>query len=249
MRLDNKVVIVTGAAGCIGKATAKAMAMQGAKLVLADCDMDLLLAASDGISREQCLLVAGDVATSQGNIRMVEAAMSRFGKIDGFFANAGIEGTAVPMGEYTDEAFDRVFSVNVKSVFLGLKHVLPKMKDGSSVVLTSSIAGLIAAPRNIAYSASKHAVVGLMRSAASEASMRGIRVNSVHPGLVESPMVRRIFAQHPDPVAIEAQWLSRIKLSKFVQPLDIAQAVIFLISDASQMITSQTMVIDGGTIN
>jgi NAD(P)-dependent dehydrogenase (short-subunit alcohol dehydrogenase family) len=194
------------------------------------------------------LAVIADVTSRADTERMCAMALERFGHLDGFFANAGVEGAAVPITQYTEDEYHRVMSVNVKSVFLGLQSVVPRMVEGGSIVINSSIMGVSGAPRNAAYSASKHAVVGLMRSAANEAAPRRIRVNSVHPGIVDSPMVRRTLAHHPDPEVSLEGFRQRIKLGQLVQPSDIAAAVVFLVSDESRMITSQTLVVDGGML-
>lgn len=249
MCLNQKVVIITGAAGAIGSATAHAMAEQGASLVLVDRDAQALERATQAISERSCIRLAADVTRAADNARVAEQAVARFGGIDVFFANAGIEGEVVDMLSYPQDSYERVMDVNVKGVLLGLQSIVPLMREGGSVVMTSSVMGLAGAARNIAYTASKHAVVGLMRSAALEGAARGIRVNSVHPGFVDSPMLRRLIQQHPEPAAFEQRMLARTKLRRFVLPQDIAQAVIFLASDNARMITSQTLVIDGGMLD
>lgn len=249
MRLKEKVAVITGAAGAIGAATARRFYDEGARLVLADANTEALDAVASSFKGGNCLAVAADVATEEGNERVASRAVSTFGQIDIFFANAGIEGVSSPMLEYPLDDYERVMNVNVKSVFIGLQRVLPRMADGGSVVLNSSIAGLTGAARNIAYGASKHAVVGLMRCAAKESASRRIRVNSVHPGFVDSPMLRRLMNQQPDPAAVEAKFLSQIKLGCFVLPIDIAEAVLFLASSESRMVNGQTIVVDGGMLD
>jgi NAD(P)-dependent dehydrogenase (short-subunit alcohol dehydrogenase family) len=248
MRLADKVVLITGAGGAIGTVAARAMANEGARLVLVDRDEQALAHVCRVAGDAPLLAVLADVTSRADTERMCSMALERFGRLDGFFANAGVEGSAVPISEYTEDVYRRVMTVNVKSVFLGLQSVVTRMADGGSIVINSSIMGVSGAPRNAAYSASKHAVVGLMRSAANEAAPRRIRVNSVHPGIVDSPMVRRTLAHHPDPEASLAGFRQRIKLGQLVQPFDIAAAVVFLVSDESRMITSQTLVVDGGML-
>ena len=248
MRLKDKVCLVTGAAGAIGAATAREMAAQGARLVLVDRDAAALQAVMPDVDPAVCLLVDADVTRESENARMVGLAVQRFGPLDVFFANAGIEGQSAPLLAYDEAVYDAVMAVNVDGVFFGLRQVLPHLRDGGSIIITSSIAGVAGAARNAAYSASKHAVVGLMRSVANEAAPRRIRVNTVNPGIVDSPMIRRLLSQHPDPAVGEAQFLARIKLGRMVSPADVAHAVIFLASDDSRMITSQTLVVDGGML-
>jgi NAD(P)-dependent dehydrogenase (short-subunit alcohol dehydrogenase family) len=249
MRLKDRVVIITGAAGAIGGATARLMAAEGALLALVDRDA----AALDGLqipgSGDRVLRLQADVTQEADNRHMAKATLDHFGRIDGLFANAGVEGDVAAMETYPLSTYDRVMDINVRGVLLALQAVMPHLGAGASVVLTSSIMGMAGAQRNIAYTASKHAVVGLMRSAALEAAPRGIRVNSVHPGIVESPMIHRIFSGHPDPKAVAAALRARIKLGRFVQPEDIAHAVLYLMSTESAMVTSQTLVIDGGMLD
>lgn len=244
MRLKNKVVVMTGAAGGIGSVTARAMAREGAQLVLVDRNRDTLERLFSDIA-DQTLLVSADVSQASDCAAIAEQTLARWGAIDVFFANAGIEGEPRPLAEYPVDLYDRVMDVNVKGVLLGLQHVTPKMRDGGSVILTSSIAGLIGMDRNSVYTASKHAVVGLMRSAARELAPRRIRVNSIHPGFVDTPMLRRLINQHDDPAAQEKRLIERTKLGRLLKPEDIAPAVLFLSSDESSMISGQTLVIDG----
>ena len=244
MRLKNKVSVMTGAAGGIGSVTARAMAREGAQLVLVDRNRDTLERLFSDIA-DQTLLVSADVSQASDCAAIAEQTLARWGAIDVFFANAGIEGEPRPLAEYPVDLYDRVMDVNVKGVLLGLQHVTPKMRDGGSVILTSSIAGLIGMDRNSVYTASKHAVVGLMRSAARELAPRRIRVNSIHPGFVDTPMLRRLINQHDDPAAQEKRLIERTKLGRLLKPEDIAPAVLFLSSDESSMISGQTLVIDG----
>lgn len=244
MRLKNKVIVMTGAAGGIGSVTARAMAREGAQLVLVDRNRDTLERLFSDIA-DQTLLVSADVSQASDCAAIAEQTLARWGAIDVFFANAGIEGEPRPLAEYPVDLYDRVMDVNVKGVLLGLQHVTPKMRDGGSVILTSSIAGLIGMDRNSVYTASKHAVVGLMRSAARELAPRRIRVNSIHPGFVDTPMLRRLINQHDDPAAQEKRLIERTKLGRLLKPEDIAPAVLFLSSDESSMISGQTLVIDG----
>lgn len=246
MRLKDKVAIITGAAGNIGLATAKLFAREGARLVLVDAQRAALDAACRGFDPAATLPIAADVTSAEDTIRIADATIGRFGGIDILYANAGIEGLVQPTSDYPDEVYDKVMEVNVKGVFLGVKHIASRMREGGSLVITSSIMGLMGAPRNIAYTASKHAVVGLMRSAAADLAARRIRVNTVHPGMVDSEMLRRLIERHPDPKQRHADLIARIKLGRFVTPEEIAQTVLFLASDESRMTTGQTFLVDGG---
>ncbi|MFV0384745.1 SDR family NAD(P)-dependent oxidoreductase [Paracoccus sp. (in: a-proteobacteria)] len=248
MRLSGKTAIITGAAGNIGLATARAYHREGANLVLSDLSQEALEQATTGFAGERVALVAGDVTEPALQTALADAAESRFGKVDIFFGNAGIEGKVATIAEYENDVFDKVMEVNVRSLFLGLKAISPRMADGGSVILTSSIMGISATPMNIGYSAAKHAVNGLMRSASTALGPRGIRVNTIHPGLVESAMLRRLINAREDPAAFEREILAKCKIARFVEPADIAETVVFLGADESRMITSQMICIDAGYI-
>jgi NAD(P)-dependent dehydrogenase (short-subunit alcohol dehydrogenase family) len=249
MRLKNKTAIVTGAAGNIGLAVAIAFQREGASLVLVDHEKAALDRAQLSLLPDRVVGIVSNVTDANDTTLMVRTAEETFGGVDIFFGNAGIEGISSSVTEYPPDIFDRVMAVNVKGIFLGLTKVLPRMRDGGSVVLTSSIMGLKGTPLNIAYTASKHAVVGLMRSAAIEAGKRGIRVNSIHPGYVDSAMLRRLMDQHEDPRATEKRFISQAKLGRLVLPEEVASAVLFLASDESRAITNQQIVVDAGVLD
>jgi NAD(P)-dependent dehydrogenase (short-subunit alcohol dehydrogenase family) len=247
-RLQNKVAIITGAVGNIGLATVQLFLEQGAKVMMVDRDHAQIEAILARLNTDQVAGITADVTNASDVKRYVEKTVERFGKVDIFFANAGIEGAVKPLVDYPDDGFDDVMSVNVKGVFLGLKYVLPEMNDGGSIVITSSIMGMKGSLKTVGYTASKHAVVGLMRSAARSVGGKGIRVNSIHPGYVESDMMRRIeqVDQPENPEESRKQRLASVPMGKYVLPHDIAQSVLFLASDESRLVTGQTLVIDGG---
>ena len=174
--------------------------------------------------------------------------MNLFGKIDVFFNNAGIEGVVKPIVDYPEDVFDKVIAVNVKGMWLGNKYVLPKMNEGGSIIMTSSVAGLLGFANLGAYATSKHAVVGIMRTSAIEAAPYKIRVNSVHPSPVNNRMMRSIeegaSAGHSEDV--KKQFETSIPLNRYAEPIEIANLVLFLASDKSKFITGTTQVIDGG---
>jgi NAD(P)-dependent dehydrogenase (short-subunit alcohol dehydrogenase family) len=248
MRLQNKVAIVTGAVGNIGLATVQLFLEHGAKVVMVDRDQAQIDNALAKLGSDRVAGVTADVTNAADVKRYVEETVKRFGKVDILFNNAGIEGPVKPLDEYPDDGFDITMSVNVKGVFLGLKHVVPEMNDGGSIIVTSSIFGMKGSLKTIGYAASKHAVVGLMRSTARVTGARGIRVNSVHPGYVESDMMRRIEQVDvpADPEESRRQRLAAVPMGKYVQPRDIAESVLFLASEESRMVTGQQLVIDGG---
>ena len=249
-RLKNKVAIITGGAGGIGLATAKLFLKEGAKVLLVDLDKKLLDNASERLDRNNLSYCVSDVSKSEDTKRYVNTALERYGQIDIFFANAGIEGSSKPISQYPEETFDKVMAVNLKGVWLGCKHVLPKMKDGGSVMITSSVAGLKGFAGLGAYVASKHAVIGLMRVAALENAERGIRVNTIHPGPVNNDMMRRIEKDiSPEkPEGVMKGFEQMVPLARYAESEEIAQMALFLASEESKYITGCTHVVDGGML-
>ena len=247
-KLENKVAIITGGAGSIGKITAKLFLEEGAKVVLVDLSKVELEKAVEELHSEHVKYVVADVSKSKDVAHYVDETVKLFGKIDVFFNNAGIEDVVKPIIDYPEEVFDRVISVNVKGIWLGNKFTLPKMKEGGSIIITSSVAGLFGFANLSAYVTSKHAVVGIMRTTAIEAAPRKIRVNTVHPSPVNNRMMRSIeegaSAGHGEEV--KKQFEASIPLGRYAEPIEIAQLVLFLASDESQFITGTTQVIDGG---
>lgn len=248
--MHDKVCLITGAAGTIGRAAARRLVAEGARVVLVDRDDAALRQAAAEFRSEAVAAVTADVARAADAERYAEAAVASFGAVDFFFANAGIEGPNAPIPQYPDDAFDQIMRINVTGVFLGLKHVLPRMRDGGSIVITSSTAGLRGSPSFVGYIASKHAVVGLMRAAAVEAAPRRIRVNTIHPAMVEGEMIRRLEEAHPTLGPDDARrfFKGRIPLGRYIAPEEIAEAVLYLASDESRMVTGTTFVVDGGSL-
>ena len=185
---------------------------------------------------------AGDVQ------KYVEATIKAFGRIDVFFNNAGIEGNSVPLVDYPEDLYDKVMAINLKGVWLGCKYVMPKMAEGGSVMITSSVAGLRGFAGLGPYTASKHGVVGIMRVAAIEFADKNIRVNSIHPGPVHTEMMRRIETDISPEDATEAQkgFEAMVPFGRYAETHEIAELALFLASDESRYITGSTHVIDGG---
>jgi NAD(P)-dependent dehydrogenase (short-subunit alcohol dehydrogenase family) len=249
-RLENKVAIITGGAGSIGKITAKLFLEEGAKVFLVDLNEHDLKIVDDQLESSRIKYCVADVSKSEDVQRYVNEAVAEFGKIDIFFNNAGIEGVVKPLVDYPEDVFDRIMAVNVKGMWLGNKYVLPHINDGGSIILTSSVAGLMGSPNVSAYITSKHAVVGIMRATAVEAAPRKIRVNSVHPSPVDNRMMRSLeegfSAGHGAEVKKSLE--ATILLGRYAEPIEVAQLVVFLASDDSQFITGTTQVIDGGLV-
>jgi NAD(P)-dependent dehydrogenase (short-subunit alcohol dehydrogenase family) len=251
MDFTGKVVVITGAAGGIGQAAARAFATAGARLVLVDRDAGAGEEVSGAIRRQggDARFVAADVTRSGEVQAYVKAALDAHGRIDCFFNNAGIEGKVAETAEYDEAVFDAVLAVNVKGVFLGLRHVLPVMlrQKAGAVVNTASVAGLVGTPGMPAYVASKHAVIGLTKAAAGEVARRGVRVNAVCPGPVETRMMQSLEAQldPSNPASIGERYKAGIPSGRYTTPEEVAQVVLFLCSDLAANVNGAQWVVDG----
>jgi NAD(P)-dependent dehydrogenase (short-subunit alcohol dehydrogenase family) len=252
MDFTGKVALITGAGNGIGRAAALAFASYKAKVVAVDRDGAAAERTAGTIKQQggQAIAVTADVTKSGDVQAYVKAALDAYGTIDCFFNNAGIEGKLAPTAEYDEAMFDQVLAVNVKGVFLGLRHVLPVMiaKKSGAIVNTASIAGLVGSPNMPAYVASKHAVVGLTKAVAGENARLGIRVNAVCPGPVDTRMIHSVEAQiNPsDPADVGKRYTTAIPLGRYSTPEEIANTVMFLCSDLASGITGAQYVIDGG---
>lgn len=247
-KLEHKVAIVTGGAGSIGKTTAELFLDEGAKVLLVDLNEEELKKTVEELGGKDVKYCAADVTKSVDVQKYVTKAVKAFGKIDVFFNNAGIEGVVKSIVDYPEEIFDKVIAVNVRGVWLGIKYVLPQMNEGGSIIISSSVAGLLGSPNVSAYITSKHACVGIMRATSVEAAPRKIRVNSIHPSPVDNRMMRSLeegFSPGQG-AAVKEQLELTIPLRRYAEPIEIANLVLFLASDDSQFITGTTQVIDGG---
>jgi NAD(P)-dependent dehydrogenase (short-subunit alcohol dehydrogenase family) len=253
IRLDGKVAVVTGAAGVIGAATIRLLAERGARIVAVDRrEGDLKTAVRDLPASAQALPIAADVTNEDEVADYVRAAVDRFGTIDVFYNNAGIEGEIKPIVNYPLETFRKVIDVNVVGVFLGMKHVLPVMfrQDKGSIINTASIAGLIGSHDNAVYRASKHAVIGLTKSAALECAATSVRVNCVCPGLIDSRMLSAINEarnRSNEPLSIE-KIVNRVPARRLGQASEVASIVAFLASDEASYVSGAAYTVDGGRI-
>jgi NAD(P)-dependent dehydrogenase (short-subunit alcohol dehydrogenase family) len=251
IRLDGRIAVVTGAAGVIGTATLRLLAERGARIVAVDCKQQELQAAiKDLPASAQALAVTADVTREDEVAEYVRASIDKFGAIDAFYNNAGIEGDIAPITKYSLESFRRVLDVNVVGVFLGMKHVLPVMlkQNKGSIINTASIAGLIGSPHIAVYSASKHAVIGLTKSAAQECAKTRVRVNCVCPGLIESRMLSAILdgrSSGKTPVPDE-RTVERIPARRLGLASEVASIVAFLASDEASYVSGSAYTVDGG---
>jgi len=243
--LAGKVVLVTGAASGIGRACALAFAREGATVVLVDRDADGLDTLDAAIG-ERALVVPTDVTDRLAVDAAHDAALVRFGRIDIAFNNAGVIAPIAPLHELDEAHWDAVTGVNLKGVWLCMRAQLRHMTaaGGGVIVNTSSAAGLVGAPGTAAYTATKHGVLGLTRTAALEYAPRGIRINAVAPGTVDSPMMAT-FATHADPFA-DALVRRPSPLGRNAHPDEVADAVLWLASARSTFATGSTLVVDGG---
>jgi NAD(P)-dependent dehydrogenase (short-subunit alcohol dehydrogenase family) len=249
-RLDGKVAVITGATGGIGRAAAERFAAEGAKLLLVDLHADALQELAGQIGPDVAILAA-DVALDDTAQRFTADAISRFGRVDVALLNAGIEGEVAPIGTSSLASFDRVMAVNVRSVWLGLSALMPAMQDaGGSIIITSSIGGLKGTPFLAPYGASKHAVIGLMKSAAIEGAPNRIRVNTVNPGPIDTRMMAAIEkGRNPaDVAAARRAGIARIPAGRYGRVEEVAAMLLFLASDEASYCTGTVYAVDGGSM-
>jgi NAD(P)-dependent dehydrogenase (short-subunit alcohol dehydrogenase family) len=246
--LEGKACIVTGAAGSLGCACAALFLREGASVLLVDRDRAALEAARQALGGGSRLAAfAGDVCEAGAARAYVAEAMRAWGRLDVLFSNAGISGAVRPIVDYPENVFDRVMAVNLKASFLAIKYALPNMGEGGSIVLTSSVVGVTSDPGICAYAASKHAIIGLMRTAAKEAAPR-VRVNVVAPGPIDNGFQRNVEAGLSASLGRDAGALldTIIPLGRHGRAEEIARTVLFLASDLSSFSTGGVFMADGG---
>jgi NAD(P)-dependent dehydrogenase (short-subunit alcohol dehydrogenase family) len=253
-RHSDHSIIVTGAAGAIGFSTCEILAREGAMLLMVDVNAPRLAVRAAALRAqggrvEECIADCGEVADVQ---RYVRAALDAFGRIDGFFNNAGVEGRLAPTHEYDVAEFDRLMRVNLRGVFLGLRFVLPEMvrRGSGAVVNTASIGSERGLAGACAYNATKHAVVGLTRTAASEVAQKGVRVNCVMPGVIETPLLVEVIEQmFPGEVQKGLDKLGQVAtLNRCGRPEEVATVVSFLLSQEASYVNGAKWEIDGGAL-
>lgn len=247
MEFENKVVLVTGGGGGIGRASALAFASAGARVAVTDRDT---AAGQETVQQvralgAQALFVQADVCQAPEVESMVAQVVAHFGRLDCAFNNAGIEEEHLRLADCAEETFDRIMAVNVKGVWLCMKYQLAQMlaQGGGSIVNTASVAGLVGAPKMAAYSASKHAVIGLTKSAAAEYGRKNIRVNAVCPGVIRTVMYER--AVQADPKLGSSVALLH-PVGRIGEAQEVAAVVVWLSSDAASFVTGHAHTVDGG---
>ena len=251
-RLEGKIALVTGGGSGIGRACVLALTAEGAKVVVADVS-------TEGAERTvrmveeaggEAIWVRCDVTDSTEVEAMVTRCVEFYGKLDCAVNNAGTEGVLAPVTDYPQEVWDRVISLNLTAVWLCMKHELAQMQrqGAGAVVNTASILGLVGFPTTPAYTASKHGVIGLTKVAALECAEQGIRVNAVCPGWIETPMVMERGVQAGENPEVYQQLADAHPVKRLGRPEEIAEAVVWLCSDAASFVTGQAMVVDGGYV-
>ena len=247
-RLADKVAFITGGESGIGLATARLFVAEGARVHLAGLAKDQLAAAAAELGPESAGWSVTDVTEEDQVAAALAQAAGRFGRLDVLFSNAGIAGDIKPVTEYSTEVFRQVLDVHVLGAFLVLKHGLPLLADGGSVIINSSVVGLTADAGIAGYATAKHAQVGLMRVAAKEAVSRGIRVNTLHPGPTDTAFQRDIeMTATGAPAGMAAQLFdAMIPMARHARPEEIARSVLYLACEDSSFVTGITLPVDGG---
>ena len=247
--LDGKTALVTGGGSGIGRAASLAYANDGARVVVVDVNVEGGEETIQQIKESggEAILVHADVSNPKDTQAMVDQAVEAFGSLDCAFNNAGISGgrDRLLTADYQEDDWDRVLSINLKGVWLCMKSEIPQMlkQGGGAIVNTASIAGLAGLSGTVAYVAAKHGVTGLTKAAAVEYATSGIRVNAVCPGYIQTPLVQPIFQEND---GMEERVASRHPMGRLGEPEEIAQAVLWLSSDAAAFVTGHTLPVDGG---
>ena len=246
--LEGKSILITGGSTGIGRATALRCAEQGAVVTIADINDDAGTKTVADIQKTggSAVFVHADVTNSEHVRDMIQSAVESYGKIDGCFNNAGIEWKFTNILKMTEAEYDLTVNVDLKGVWLCVKYEIEQMlKQGTegSIVSTASVAGLVGTRGGSAYCAAKHGVVGITKCAALEFSRKGIRVNAVCPGVIETPMVERMTSETG---ISNAQLAEQEPIGRLGDPKEIAESVVWLLSDRSSFVTGVAMPVDGG---
>lgn len=255
--MKSKVIIITGAGMGLGYAAAKELASKGANLVLVDYNEKSLADAKSEISKEfpevKIITVVADVSKEDAVKNYVDETVKAFGRVDGLYNNAGIEGKQASITEYDVNIFKKVIDINLMGVYYGMRYVIPVMQKQKygRIVNVASVGGIRGVLNQMPYVASKHAVSGMTKNAALEYGRDGILTNAIAPGAILTPMVAAAFKQvNPaDPKAAETEYAQRNPTKRLGQPQEVAKLVAFLLSDENGYVSGQTIAIDGGESN
>lgn len=255
--LKGKVIIVTGAGMGLGLAAADVLASKGANVTLVDYNDEALNKAKAELEAKylesKFLTVTADVSVEENVKNYVDATVREFGKIDGLYNNAGIEGKQAPLIEYDIEVFKKVIDINLLGVYYGMKYVIPELQKngGGRIVNVASVGGIRGVMNQTAYVATKHAVAGMTKNAALEYGKDNILTNAIAPGAILTPMVAEAFHQvNPeDPKAAEKEYASRNPTKRLGDPKDVGSLVAYLLSDENGYVSGQVIAIDGGESN
>ncbi len=249
--MKGKRVVITGGSGAIGMALAKSLLKNGANVLITDLKDEALEVAKKELASDNLYIFKADVSKEKEVAQYVKYAVDKMGGIDIFYDNAGVEGKVVPLEDYPLDVFDQLIDVNIKGVYYGLRHVftvMKKNKNGGSIIITSSVAGLMGTPNVLPYVTSKHAVIGMMKSAALEGAPHNIRVNTVNPSPVDNRMMRSLEEGFAPGAGAEAKkgFEQSIPLQRYATNEDVAKLMLFLGSDDSSFITGTVNPVDGG---
>lgn len=247
-KLDGKTCLVTGGGGSLGAAAARLFVEHGANVMLVDRNEEALGRVADGLPADRVEHMTADVADADAAAAYVARTLERFGGIDVLFSNAGNFGKVMPIADYPDDVFDSVLAVHVKGAYLAAKHASPHMAKGSSIVITSSVAGMRGDAGVYAYITAKHAQVGLMRCLAKELAPRGIRVNTIHPGPIDNGFQLAVEEGLGAAMGVDgtAFFNDIIPLGRHGTAEEVARSVLYLASDDSSFVTGATLMVDGG---
>ena len=250
--LDDKVCVITGGAGSIGFASAQRFTREGAKVMLVDLQQDRLQHAAAELKQADVAMYLADVSDAGQVQAYLDATVAKWGAIDVLFNNAGNPGHVAPITEYPEEVFDRTMAIHARGAFLACKYGLPRMKNGGSLIITSSLAGVRGGGGgNISYVAAKHAQIGIMRAAARAAAGRAIRVNTINPGPVDNEFQTgiEIAMSRMGGTNVTEQLDQQIPLKRHAHPDEIAGVALYLACDLSSYVTGTIHMVDGGMMS